>query len=268
MSATCTPAAAFDAIAEGYDRIFTDSSIGRAQRQPVWRELDRCFRAGQRVLEINCGTGIDALYLAARGVNVDAFDVSAEMVRVARANRLRAGCPREEVRFARLATEELDTLAARYDGAFSNFGGLNCVADVRAVAAQLARLVVPGGRVVICLAGPCCAWEIAWYGAQGGFDRAFRRLRSRAEGRVSRNHVFPVFYPSVRQLVRLFAPGFELERLRGIGVLVPPTYVEPHASRYPRLLAAAAGVDRVLGRMPGTRALADHVLLVFRRRPE
>ena len=265
MSATCTPAAAFDAIAQAYDHVFTESAIGRAQRGAVWREIDRCFAPGERVLEINCGTGIDALFLASRGVHVDAFDVSPEMVRVARANQLRAAIE-GHVSFARLATEELHRVVCTYEGALSNFGGLNCVADISAAATQLARLVIPGGRVLICLAGAACAWEVAWYGAQGRFDRAFRRLRRHADGHVSGGKVVPVFYPTARQLTQTFAPWFELERLRGIGVLVPPTYVEAHARRYPRLLIAAERADRWLGRTPAVRALADHIVLVFRRR--
>ena len=76
--------APFDAVADEYDARFTNSLIGRAQRESVWREMDRLFRPGQRVLEINCGTGVDALHLAARGIQVVACDASPEMIAVAR----------------------------------------------------------------------------------------------------------------------------------------------------------------------------------------
>src|SRR5439155_1758061 len=76
-------AAPFDAIADTYDESFSDSSIGRAQRRVVWMETDRTFQAGQRILEINCGTGIDALHLAHRGVAVLACDASPRMIAVA-----------------------------------------------------------------------------------------------------------------------------------------------------------------------------------------
>ena len=48
---------AFDSIAEQYDDIFTRSLIGRAQRDVVWDVLQKTFRRGDRVLELNCGTG-------------------------------------------------------------------------------------------------------------------------------------------------------------------------------------------------------------------
>src|SRR5271154_7313270 len=80
--------APFDALAEGYDHAFTFSNIGRAQRSAVWRELERTFRSGDRVLEIGCGTGVDACFLAERGVKVVACDSSSAMIEVA-ARRVR-----------------------------------------------------------------------------------------------------------------------------------------------------------------------------------
>src|ERR1051326_4126875 len=77
----------FDAVAESYDDTFTKSKIGRAQRSAVWRELEKIFFHGDRVLEIGCGTGIDACFLANRGVSVLACDSSPRMVQTAEHRR-------------------------------------------------------------------------------------------------------------------------------------------------------------------------------------
>src|SRR5579863_1932910 len=74
--------APFDAIAERYDETFTTSKIGKAQRSSVWKELEKAFRPGDRVLEIGCGTGVDACFLAERGVTVVACDSSPRMIAV------------------------------------------------------------------------------------------------------------------------------------------------------------------------------------------
>src|ERR1700730_1972662 len=73
-------AAPFDAVAERYDEAFTLSGIGRAQRRAVRNELAGTFQAGDRALEIGCGTGVDACFLAERGVRVVAGDSSSEMI--------------------------------------------------------------------------------------------------------------------------------------------------------------------------------------------
>ncbi len=116
--------ASFDAVADIYDETFSCSLIGRAQRDAVTRELDRVFHPGQRILEINCGTGIDALHLAGRGIEVLACDSSPRMVEVARRKALRAflNVPPQ---FRVIGTEEIKILgdqegSAAFDGVFSN----------------------------------------------------------------------------------------------------------------------------------------------------
>src|SRR5262249_5643784 len=149
--------APFDAVADTYDETFTMSRIGRAQRSAVTRELDRVFCPGQRILELNCGTGVDAIHLASRGVEVTACDSSPRMIAIARHKAARAwlNVPPD---FHVLETEEIGTLSdtsqpAGFDGAYSNFAGLNCVEDLRSVSSDLARLLRPGAKAVLCLFG-------------------------------------------------------------------------------------------------------------------
>lgn len=256
--------APFDSLAESYDRVFTDSLIGRAQRDAVWRELDAAFVPGQRVLELNCGTGVDAVHLAERGVRVDAFDSSPAMIGVARRRTPPAGL--FPPRFAVLATEHLRVLDSVYDGAFSNFGGLNCVQDLRQVARNLARLVRPLGHLVLCLASRFCAWETGWWLAHGNPSKAFRRLRRNGvTAELVPGALVHVRYPSLRELRRLFRPEFSLVSVRGIGLLVPPSYVEPHARCFPGLLRGAAHLDAHFSSLPALRSISDHILLKFRR---
>src|SRR5215470_2716808 len=134
----------FDAVAEDYDRTFTGSNVGRAQRTAVWKDLIRTFYAGDRILEIGCGTGVDACFLASRGVTVVACDSSPAMIAIAD----------RRVRQAKELKVDLDLLPAesmhevssrqRFDGGFSNYGVLNCVENLQVVVSALARLLKPG----------------------------------------------------------------------------------------------------------------------------
>ena len=257
----------FDVIAGQYDACFTNSKIGRTQRQSVWQELDRLFQPGQRVLDINCGTGEDALHLAARGIRVVSFDASAEMIAVAR-RKLEASAHQNYVDFRVLAIEEMSRLetAELYDGVLSNFAGLNCVADLRFVVHDLARLVKPGGRVILCLFGRFCLWEILWYALHGNLKKAFRRFRGKGVvASLAPGHTVYVGYPSVRSLQQDFAAYFHIVSWKGTGVLVPPSYLEQWAVRFPRLFAFAAWIDPILGRSRGFRYLADHVVVVLEK---
>ena len=82
----------FDQMAREYDDVFTNSMIGRAQRDAVWSVLTRVFERGDRVLELNCGTGEDALFLAQNGISVTACDASEQMIQIA-SGRLRKEAP-------------------------------------------------------------------------------------------------------------------------------------------------------------------------------
>ena len=255
----------FDAIAESYDDHFTRSLIGKAQRQAVWEEMDCHFRPGQRILEINCGTGVDAEHLASRGVRVVACDSSPGMIAVARRNMAAWS---HLIDLHVLPTERIGQLAGEppFDGVLSNFAGLNCVEDLASVARDLARLVRRGGKAVLCVFGRRCLWEILWFIIQARTKRAFRRVSDQGvTASLAPGHSVVVRYPSLRFLRQQFAPHFRLRNWKGVGIAVPPSYLEHLALRHSRLLRGAERLDRLLGRYYGFRALADHVVLVLER---
>lgn len=255
---------AFDALAATYDASFTATPLGTLLREAVWRRLDVRFSAGDRVLELACGTGEDAVHLAGRGVRIVATDASAGMVETARRKAAAAGVD-GSVEVHHLPAEELaagEALAGPFDGAFSDFGGLNCVADLGAVSRALARRLRPGAPAVLCVMGPLVPWEWAWYLRQGEFGKAFRRLRP---GGVAWRGL-TVRYPSIRRLRRAFAPDFRTLRTSAVGALLPPTYVEDWIRRHPRLLTGLARWERRFERLPPLPWLADHYLIELEKR--
>jgi SAM-dependent methyltransferase len=272
----------FDEMAASYDRTFTNSLIGTLMREAVWRRLDSCFKPGDRVLELNCGTGADAIYLGRRGVRVLATDIAPTMLEIARDKVARAGLA-NLVEVAQLAIEDLTSrqgereigqatfscspgltvsLSEPFDGALSNFGGLNCVDNLRVVAAGLAARLRPGARAVLCVMGPLVPWEWAWYLRRGQLAKAFRRLR---RGGIDWRGL-TIRYPSVWAVRRAFAPAFRPRRVSAVGALVPPSYTEGWAARHPRLLARLNDWERRLETLPPLPWLADHYLMELERR--
>jgi len=261
--------APFDAVADSYDKIFTVSKTGQAQRASVWKELEKTFHPHDRVLELGCGTGVDARFLAHRGTTVFACDSSSQMISAARRNiQDMTSTITGSVHLHQLRIEEISSLREQgpFDGAFSNFGALNCVEDLRRLAIDLAKLLRPGASALLCLMGPCCAWEIAWYLGSGRPRKAFRRLRrGGVTARLADQATVRIRYPSVRSLARVFFPEFRLKSVKGVGVSVPPSYGEPWAVRFPHLFDFCLRADSALGRCPGVRIFADHILLRFER---
>jgi ubiquinone/menaquinone biosynthesis C-methylase UbiE len=255
---------AFDTIAEQYDDLFTRSLIGRAQRDAVWNVLRATFPAGSRMLELNCGTGEDALFLSRMGVSVYACDASAQMISVAK-QRAASGTLGTQVQFEIRPTEQVDELQAElFDGVLSNFSGLNCVADLSDTARSLARLTKPGARMVLCLSSRVCCWETAWFLAHADTSRAFRRWKGMTKATLG-EIALTVRYPTVREVTRLFTPAFALCSCKAIGLTVPPSYVEHLARKRPTLLRKLQAIDKAIAGWPVLREMGDHMLLVFER---
>ncbi len=246
-----TVAAAFDTLAARYDEAWTRSPVGLHQRRAVWGHIDPLFKPGETILDIGCGTGEDALHFTDAGLNVRAIDVSPAMVAIARARGVQATV---------LPVEDLDRMQGVFDGVISNFGVLNCVAGLNTIGQSLARLIRPGGYLAICILGPFCLWETAWYLLRGRPGKAFRRWKGE---HYSSSLGIRVSYPALKQVQEGLRPHFELDRWCGIGFAVPPSYVGGFS---PKSVSLLSSIDRLSAHLPVLRALADHRLLLFVRK--
>jgi len=266
-TATVQPQAvqAFDQLARRYDDLFTRSLIGRAQRNAVWKVIAKAFRSGDRVLELNCGTGEDAFFLAGKGVSVVACDASEQMIQYAQ-QRLSAEAPNTSVKFAQLPIEQITEIRTEgaFNGIFSNFSGLNCVADLSQTAEDLATFIPPGAPLIVCLSTRFCISEIIWFLIHGRPHEAFRRCSGHAVAKVG-EFVVDVYYPTLRQLQQSFSPAFVMRSCVGIGITVPPSYVEPWIRKFPNLLHVMETIDKALSACPGFRVIGDHMLISFER---
>jgi ubiquinone/menaquinone biosynthesis C-methylase UbiE len=252
---------AFDRLASAYDSLFTFTAIGKAQREVVQKRAVALFAAGSHILELNCGTGEDALFLASNGMTVTACDVSVGMIEQARQKNASA-TEGARVEFLALRTEQIDRLPefAHFDGVFSNFSGLNCVGDLKSVAQKLSKRLRPGAPLLLCFSTRYCLWEVAYFLLRGDQQKATRRWGGISHARFG-DLKFPVYYPSVKQLRHAFAPEFRLLSTTGIAIAVPPSYVESWIARWPRLLRILHAIDEVVRSWPGVRVLGDHMLL-------
>jgi demethylmenaquinone methyltransferase/2-methoxy-6-polyprenyl-1,4-benzoquinol methylase len=137
-------AAMFDGVAGRYDLTNTVLSMGQDRR---WRRHTRqCLELeeGQRVLDLAAGTGVSTAELRRGGADAIACDFSLGMLRAGRANKRRRAVP-----FVAGDALALPFADAAFDAATISFG-LRNVADVPKALRELARVVRPGGRLVIC----------------------------------------------------------------------------------------------------------------------
>lgn len=251
----------FDALAAGYDQSFTASPIARYLRRRVHDRLDAHFGPGDHVLDLGCGTGEDALYLASRGVRVTAADASPAMLEIARAKT--AHQPLITVRS--LDVCHLPGDVGIVDGVFANFGVINCLADWQPLAEWLAERLSPDGVAAFGVMSPVCLWEIAWHSLHGDFHTALRRLRSDAEFRPTPDSAIPISYPTIRRLSLDFEPHFQRAHVEPLGLTLPTSDAYALVEQHPRLLRPLEALDRRLARFAPLALLADHYWIEFER---
>jgi len=118
------------------------------------READACLLgdlAGSRVLEVGAGSAPCARWLARQGAHVTALDLSAGMLRHARAANDRTGV---HVPLVQANAELLPFASGAFDTACSAFGAVPFVASIEAVFAEVTRILRPGGRWVFAVTHP------------------------------------------------------------------------------------------------------------------
>ncbi|MHC4945025.1 MAG: class I SAM-dependent methyltransferase, partial [Planctomycetota bacterium] len=199
----------FDAAAVDYDDDFTNKPPGKWFRDMVWSRLGRTFREGDRVLDMGCGTGEDAVWLAGRGIIVTALDLSERMLQVA-LQKARSKGIEDRITFLQADLGALDEAGLDgdepFDGAISDFGALNCIDDLQGFADALARYLKPGALAWLVIMGPYCPWEVLWYLMRGRLSQAFRRFRSSTQAPVAQGETIRVWYPSPRRIRKAFSP--------------------------------------------------------------
>ena len=256
--------ASFDAAAETYDHEF-DLLPATARIRGIVRDLAVTkFPPGGSILELNCGTGTDAIALSRCGFHVLATDASPSMINAATA-KMEAGSG-SRVEFRVIPFEEVSSLEGKmFDGIFSNMGGLNCLADLRPLAKSLAGILKPGGFFVATLLSDFCLWETAAYLLRFNFRGALRRQRTNGTGVSIHGNSVQVFFHSPSSVRAAFSPAFRRSALLGLNILTPP----PSSARaYQRLGSGRRileSIDNGIAGIPPFNRLGDHFVIALQR---
>lgn len=258
-----TIAEAFSRTAARYDAFAEDHPHLTRLRNKVYAHVSRHLPPGSRILELNAGTGIDAVALAQRGYYVHATDISPGMLARAREKVTQLDLEKQ-VSVQHCSFTKLDQVeGAPYDAIFSNLGGLNCIPDLSPVIEQLPRVLRPGGTVTWVLMPPVCLWELAEV-LRGNLRLAFRRLSKNGTRSHLEGLYFNVYYFPPRRVRDWFGKGYTQLGLEGLSVLTPTAESKNLAKRLPRLYTALARLDDILSTRSPWWGWGDFYILSMR----
>lgn len=255
----------FDTYAPTYDMHFTNSLIGKAQRQQVYRHaLGNAYFFQKTVLEVNCGTGEDALWLSKQGAQVLATDVSEKMLHVAKVKNKDVG-----VIFKQLPAQEIVKLSPeKYQNIFSNFGGLNCLnpIEIEQFRDGCVKLQNPEDRLVFVIMGRKCVWEKFVYRyLMKDHTKERRRLANDGVKTIIDDNLFDTYYYSPNEIRQLFMKDYNHIATKPIGFFVPPSYLEPYFIKRKVLLKLLNILDWLFP-FSFLSNYADHYIIIFEKK--
>lgn len=248
----------WDRAAEHYDG--TARVQDRYLRGRNTAVLLRFFRPGMHLVEIGCGTGWEAKILKEYGCKLTLTDLSPEMVKRAYA-RVGRGC-----HYLVLPAETIDAFRITFEGAYANFGVLNCLKDLEDFFFRLARILSPGSYFIASFNN-----RLYWGDALFYLLRIpnFLRKRLRGYGRVvagGKEQEPVAYYYTYRRVRRAAEPFFRLRACFALAVFLPPPYLNP-AQRLPSFLySLLKKLEEMLAHFYPFSILGDQVIMVFERR--
>lgn len=202
----CEEGRASDAAAAGgrarakagaaWDAALYDRSFGFVSAMSTDMVALLAPRAGERIVDLGCGTGALTAAIAARGAAVTGLDGDAAMIARARSHH-------PGLAFAHADGREF-AIDGRADAVFSN-AALHWMKEPRRVIARVARALRPGGRFV--------AEMGAYKNVRTITDALYKALAE--EGVAAEAVAFPWYFPSPGRYARqLEDGGFEVAYMR------------------------------------------------------
>ena len=256
----------FNKISDSFDEEDRENAILQWMRNTVYGIYLSYFKKGDKLLELNAGTGIDAVYLASEGIKVLATDISDEML-----GRLKVKIEKknleELISVKNLSFNEIGIIPDKdFDGAISNFGGLNCINNFDSLSESLGERIKPGGKFIAVVMNSFCPWEIFYYLLKLDLTNAFRRFNK--EGIEAGLSEFKIksFYFSPGEFAESFGKHFETEKIYSHGLFTPPPYMFGIYNRAKPMVKAFMKLDELTKGAFLLNRIGDHFIIVLKRR--
>jgi cyclopropane fatty-acyl-phospholipid synthase-like methyltransferase len=195
--------ASFDKAAANYDDTFTHTEVGKMQRTLVYNELSKHLTSVKNILEINCGTGEDAIWFANQNFNITATDISTKMIEVARR--------KASLNFQ---TADINLIAKVFENEkfhmmFSNFGGLNCLSksELENFFANVDSILTEKGKLALVIMPKNTLWERFYFLAKAQFKNISRRKKKSVMAHVEGENITTYYY-NPKDIVNLAKANF------------------------------------------------------------
>ena len=253
----------FDRAAQHYKSDFDENPLALHQRTLMYSRLRKVVTKGVRVLELGCGTGVDALWMASQGAKVLATDASPEMIAVLKKKaQTSVQVQAIETRILKMP-EPFPLPDASVDLVFSNFGALNCLSaeGLQKVLAECKRVLVPQGTVMFALMPRFCFWECVYFMIRLKPRSAFRRFGQGVKYVEYHGAQIETYFHDPAQLRRIMSPSFLHISFRPMGLVSPFPGLMKLWNRVGGLMGWLLPLDRLFFWLKCGSSYSDHYLV-------
>ncbi|MBS1934598.1 MAG: class I SAM-dependent methyltransferase [Bacteroidetes bacterium] len=260
-------ASAFTRQSAIFDAIYSEDKIIQYKRERVRNHVSGLLSPNCNILELNCGTGEDAVFFAKLGHIVHATDSSEGMQELLK-EKIKKNHLEERVSCELCSYTNLEQLERKgpYDLIFSNFAGLNCTNELDKVLTSFDALLKPRGTVVLVLLPKFCLWETLLI-AKGKFKTATRRwFGTRGRKAHIEGVFFKCWYFNPSYIKKRIKNKYEIQNIEGLCTIVPPSYIEHFGEKYPRLFEFLKKKETILKNKFPWRSIGDYYIISFRKK--
>ncbi|RYE20939.1 MAG: class I SAM-dependent methyltransferase [Sphingobacteriales bacterium] len=260
-----TVSEAFSRQSPIFDDVYENNGITLWMRNRVRHEVLQTIKPGSRMLELNCGTGIDSVFFAKQGFDVLATDNAPGMLQKLD-NKIQTLNLQDKLSARRISFNNLEELAGdRFDYVFSNFGGLNCTDNLEKVLNDVDALLNKGGYFSFAIMPTICPWELLMM-FKGYFKTAFRRFKSGGTPAHLEGVHFDCYYHNPGKVMRTLGNRYELVSLKGLAIAVPPPFIEYFIEHHPKLFKTLEKIDNALWDKYPFNHTCDHYLITMQKK--
>lgn len=250
----------FGNMADEYDRLQLTNKPVQIMRQKYYEVVLKTVAPPANVLELNCGSGIDAKYFAGKDYNILATDISDKMLENAKSK-----CLSLNIDFKNLDINELNLLNdKKFELILSNLGGLNCIKNIKALSRQINSLLNSNGYFIAVVMPSFNLWE---------FLSIFKKNKKRALRRLVKEDVLAnvggqnikVNYYSPKTFKEAFAENFSLVELKALRIFAPPPTAGHWYEKHKIITDALDKIDNTLENFYFSSFISDYYIAVFKK---
>ena len=256
----------FNKIAGSYDRRDNQNPILLWMRSVVHKVYLKHISQKSSILELNAGTGVDAVFLANNGFKVFATDISPGMIKALEANALNQ-VAEGSIQCSVKSFDEIASLPRTdFNAVISNFGGLNCINDFSKLSYDISNKLATGGLFIAVVMNKFCPWEMFYYFCRLDFKNARRRLTKNGIYADLNGEKVKTFYFSPAEFGRHFSEHFDIKKIFTLGYFTPPPYLAGIYNRFKPLVKLFMALDNLIkGIFPFNR-FGDHFIIVMEKK--